>query len=84
MALTLRNQDLFHVIAVGVDELRRLCAQGATLAVRDLGYAFHNLPGAVDLHLSGEETTRLDDVSAPATADYPYGGPGLGQRSRTP
>jgi hypothetical protein len=43
--LTVRNQDLFHLIAVGTGDLRRLCAQEATLAVRDLGYAFHNLPG---------------------------------------
>jgi hypothetical protein len=45
VALTLSNQDLFHPMAVGIGELRRLCAQGATLAVRDLGYAFHNFPG---------------------------------------
>ena len=38
---------------------------------------------AAGLHLSGEESTRLDEVSAPATADYPYGGPGGQQRSRT-
>jgi hypothetical protein len=44
VAVTSRNQDLFHLIVTGVDDLRRLCARGATLAVRDLGYAFHNLP----------------------------------------
>jgi hypothetical protein len=28
------------------------------------------------------ETERLDAVSDPAPADYPYGGPGVEQRSR--
>jgi aryl-alcohol dehydrogenase-like predicted oxidoreductase len=37
---------------------------------------------AADLHLSVEETTRLDEVSAPVTSDYPYGGPGQEQRAR--
>ena len=32
--------------------------------------------------LSPEESARLDEVSAPAAADYPYGGPGQDQRSR--
>ena len=32
--------------------------------------------------LSPEETARLTEVSAPAAADYPYGGPGQDQRSR--
>jgi aryl-alcohol dehydrogenase-like predicted oxidoreductase len=38
--------------------------------------------GAADLHLTPEETARLDDASDPAPADYPYGGPGVEQRSR--
>jgi aryl-alcohol dehydrogenase (NADP+) len=38
--------------------------------------------GAADLHLTDEETRRLDAVSDPAPADYPYGGPGVEQRSR--
>jgi aryl-alcohol dehydrogenase-like predicted oxidoreductase len=38
--------------------------------------------GAADLHLSPEETARLDAVSDPGAADYPYGGPGTEQRSR--
>ena len=37
---------------------------------------------AESLVLSPEETARLDEVSAPAAADYPYGGPGQDQRSR--
>jgi len=36
-----------------------------------------------DLVLTPEQTQRLDAVSAPAAADYPYGGPGLDQRSRS-
>jgi aryl-alcohol dehydrogenase-like predicted oxidoreductase len=38
--------------------------------------------GAADLHLSQDETAALDEASAPATVDYPYGGPGEEQRSR--
>ena len=38
--------------------------------------------GAAGLHLTPEETATLDAVSDPAPADYPYGGPGVEQRSR--
>jgi aryl-alcohol dehydrogenase-like predicted oxidoreductase len=38
--------------------------------------------GAADLHLTEEEAARLDAASDPGAADYPYGGPGLGQRDR--
>ncbi len=38
--------------------------------------------GAAGLHLSEEETARLDAASDPAAADYPYGVPGTEQRSR--
>jgi aryl-alcohol dehydrogenase-like predicted oxidoreductase len=38
--------------------------------------------GAAGLHLTSDETARLDEASDPAAADYPYGGPGLGQRDR--
>ncbi len=38
---------------------------------------------AVDLTLSVAQTARLDEVSDPAPADYPYGGPGEEQRSRS-
>jgi len=37
---------------------------------------------AAGLHLSDEETARLDAASDPGAADYPYGGPGVAQRSR--
>jgi aryl-alcohol dehydrogenase-like predicted oxidoreductase len=38
--------------------------------------------GAAGLHLGVEETARLDAASDPGAADYPYGGPGVEQRSR--
>jgi aryl-alcohol dehydrogenase-like predicted oxidoreductase len=38
--------------------------------------------GAAGLHLSAEETARLDEASDPGAADYPYGGPGRQQRDR--
>jgi aryl-alcohol dehydrogenase-like predicted oxidoreductase len=37
---------------------------------------------AAGLHLTDEETARLDAASDPGAADYPYGGPGVAQRSR--
>ena len=39
--------------------------------------------GAAGLHLSEEETSRLDAASDPAAADYPYGDMGRHQRGRT-
>lgn len=39
--------------------------------------------GAAGIHLSAEETSQLDAVSAPLVADYPYGEPGVNQRART-
>lgn len=38
--------------------------------------------GAAGLHLDEEETALLDRASDPEPAGYPYGGPGLEQRSR--
>jgi aryl-alcohol dehydrogenase-like predicted oxidoreductase len=38
--------------------------------------------GAAELHLDAQEIARLDAVSDPGAADYPYGGPGVEQRSR--
>ena len=40
-----------------------------------------NLASA-DVLLTPEESDRLDDVSAPTFSDYPYGAPGVEQRSR--
>jgi aryl-alcohol dehydrogenase-like predicted oxidoreductase len=38
---------------------------------------------AAGLHLAADETARLDTASDPGAADYPYGEPGVQQRSRT-
>jgi aryl-alcohol dehydrogenase-like predicted oxidoreductase len=38
--------------------------------------------GAAELRLTEDETARLDAASDPGAADYPYGGPGIEQRSR--
>ncbi|AUZ88982.1 aldo/keto reductase, partial [Arthrobacter agilis] len=35
-----------------------------------------------DLELSPSDLGRLGEVSAPTFSDYPYGGPGIEQRSR--
>src|SRR3954453_14555525 len=51
------------------------------LGARTLEQLEDNL-GAAGLHLSAEETARLDAASDPAPADYPYGGPGVEQRTR--
>ncbi|MEU8226409.1 aldo/keto reductase [Kribbella sp. NPDC048915] len=37
---------------------------------------------AAHLHLTAEETAKLDEASDPGAADYPYGGPGVAQRGR--
>jgi aryl-alcohol dehydrogenase-like predicted oxidoreductase len=52
------------------------------LGARTLEQLQDNL-GASGLHLTPEETATLDAVSDPAPADYPYGGPGVEQRTRT-
>ncbi len=52
------------------------------LGARTLAQLEDNL-GAAGLHLDAEETARLDAASDPAPADYPYGGPGVQQRSRS-
>ncbi|HEY7592280.1 MAG TPA: aldo/keto reductase [Actinophytocola sp.] len=51
------------------------------LGARTLEQLDDNL-GAADLHLTAKETEFLTDASAPLVADYPYGGPGVDQRSR--
>jgi aryl-alcohol dehydrogenase-like predicted oxidoreductase len=51
------------------------------LGARTLEQLEDNL-GAAGLHLSEDETAKLDAASDPAAADYPYGGPGTDQRSR--
>ncbi|MCW2903788.1 MAG: aldo/keto reductase [Streptosporangiaceae bacterium] len=51
------------------------------LGARTLDQLDDNL-AAAGLHLSERETALLDQVSAPEVADYPYGPPGVQQRSR--
>lgn len=52
------------------------------LGARTLEQLDDNL-GAAGVHLSAEQTRDLDAASDPEPADYPYGGPGVEQRSRT-
>ena len=52
------------------------------LGARTLDQLHDNL-GAAGLHLTAEETAQLDRGQRPRAADYPYGGPGLEQRTRT-
>jgi aryl-alcohol dehydrogenase-like predicted oxidoreductase len=51
------------------------------LGARTLEQLDDNL-GAAGLHLSAEESARLDAASAPAADSYPYGDLGVQQRSR--
>lgn len=51
------------------------------LGARTVAQLAANLKAA-SLRLSAEETEALDDVSAPAMADYPYGRKGIDQRHR--
>ncbi len=51
------------------------------LGARTLEQLDDNL-GAADLHLSEKETALLNEASAPIVSDYPYGTPGVQQRSR--
>jgi aryl-alcohol dehydrogenase-like predicted oxidoreductase len=59
----------------------RPAVSSVILGARTLEQLIDNV-GVADLHLTAEETARLDAVSDPAPADYPYGGPGVEQRSR--
>jgi aryl-alcohol dehydrogenase (NADP+) len=52
------------------------------LGARTVSQLDDNL-GAADLRLSDEETDLLTRASAPLVADYPYGQPGIDQRSRS-
>jgi aryl-alcohol dehydrogenase-like predicted oxidoreductase len=60
----------------------RPAVSSVILGARTLGQLEDNL-GASGLHLSKDETARLDAASDPQPADYPYGGPGVEQRSRS-
>jgi len=52
------------------------------LGARTLEQLDDNL-AAADLHLSEKETAQLDEASSPIVSDYPYGVPGVQQRSRS-
>jgi aryl-alcohol dehydrogenase-like predicted oxidoreductase len=51
------------------------------LGVRNTDQLADNL-GATSFELTGDELKRLDEVSAPVVADYPYGAAGADQRHR--
>jgi aryl-alcohol dehydrogenase-like predicted oxidoreductase len=53
------------------------------LGARTTGQLEQNL-AAVGVHLTADETRRMDEVSDPEPADYPYGDIGADQRSRRP
>jgi aryl-alcohol dehydrogenase-like predicted oxidoreductase len=59
----------------------RPAVSSVVLGARTVDHLADNL-GAADLRLTSEQTTRLDKASDPGAADYPYGGPGIEQRSR--
>lgn len=52
------------------------------LGARTLEQLDDNL-GAAGMHLSAEESARLDEASSPIVDDYPYGAPGVDQRDRS-
>jgi aryl-alcohol dehydrogenase (NADP+) len=72
-------------VSMGVIALAWLVDRPAVTSVilgaRTLDQLDDNL-GAAGVHLSAEETQTLDEASLPLVSDYPYGGPGVGQRSR--
>ena len=61
--------------------LRRPAVTSVILGARTVEQLRQNL-GAADLVLTDEQVARLDEVSAPVVSDYPYGAPGVQQRSR--
>jgi len=61
--------------------LARPAVSSVILGARTLEQLTDNM-AAIGLRLTAEETQLLDDASAPATPDYPYGLPGQSQRSR--
>jgi aryl-alcohol dehydrogenase-like predicted oxidoreductase len=52
------------------------------LGARTLEQLDENL-SAAGVHLTAEEAAILDEASGPLVSDYPYGGPGTAQRSRS-
>jgi aryl-alcohol dehydrogenase-like predicted oxidoreductase len=89
-----RTWDVIDAVRVVADDHGRSMAQVALawlvdrpavtsviLGARTLEQLDDNL-GAAGVHLSAEETARLDAASDPAPPDYPYGELGVDQRSR--
>lgn len=62
--------------------LSRPVVSSVILGARTTTQLVDNL-GAVDLELGEVELAALDAASDPGAADYPYGAPGLEQRTRT-
>jgi aryl-alcohol dehydrogenase-like predicted oxidoreductase len=60
----------------------RPAVSSVILGARSMDQLKDNL-GAADVVLDRAETERLDAASDPAAADYPYGVPGVDQRSRS-
>nr|WSX74470.1 aldo/keto reductase [Streptomyces sp. NBC_00899] len=61
--------------------LDRPAVTSVILGARTVEQLDDNL-GSADLRLTAEQTARLDKASDPGAADYPYGVPGVDQRSR--
>ncbi len=61
--------------------LERPAVSSVILGARTVEQLEDNL-GSVDLALTADQVDRLDKASDPGAADYPYGVPGVQQRSR--
>ena len=61
--------------------LARPAVSSVILGARTVEQLADNM-AAAGLQLTAEETQLLDEASAPATPDYPYGALGQAQRSR--
>ncbi|WP_433894266.1 aldo/keto reductase [Streptomyces sp. CA-111067] len=61
--------------------LGRPMVTSVILGARTVAQLDDNL-GALDVELSADDLARLDKASDPGAADYPYGVPGVDQRSR--
>jgi aryl-alcohol dehydrogenase-like predicted oxidoreductase len=66
---------------VAIAWLARPAVSSVILGARTVEQLADNM-AAAGLQLTAEETQLLDEASAPATPDYPYGAPGQTQRSR--
>ena len=75
-----RGVPMSHVALAWVAD--RPAVTSVILGARSVAQLDENL-GAADLHLSDKETAMLTDASVPLVADYPYGAPGIEQRSRS-